>query len=112
MDFGFYYDPAAGLLRGGFWDEPPPGCSTLGNYRGGPDVYYTCHHYGALNTEPRIASYIGIAEGQIPADALLQGWRTFPTTCDWGWQEMQPAGVTRNYLGRRRLRGPLHLPRA
>ena len=28
MDFGFYYDPAAGLIRGGFWDEPPPQCST------------------------------------------------------------------------------------
>ena len=22
--------------------------AALGNYRGGPDVYYTCHHYGAL----------------------------------------------------------------
>ena len=26
-------------------------------------------------------------------------WRTFPTTCDWSWQEMKPAGVTRTYLG-------------
>ena len=64
MDFGFYYDPAArgtdfpaGLIRGGFWDEAPPGCSVVGNYRGrGPDVWYTCHHYGSFNTEPRIAS--------------------------------------------------------
>ena len=23
MDFGYYYDPAAGLLRGGFWVDPP-----------------------------------------------------------------------------------------
>ena len=23
MDFGSYYDPAAGLLRGGFWVDPP-----------------------------------------------------------------------------------------
>ncbi len=68
MDFGFYYDPGAGLLRGGFWDEPSNQCTTNSNYRqDGPDVYYTCHHYGALNTEPRIASYIGIAEGDIPA---------------------------------------------
>ena len=71
MDFGFYYDPNAkadvGLIRGGFWVEQPPGCSTLDNYRDrGPEVYYTCHHYGAFNTEPRIASYIGIATGQIP----------------------------------------------
>ena len=63
MDFGFYYDPAAGLLRGGFWDAPPPGARSQGNYRGrGPNVFYTCHHYGSLNTEPRIASYIAIAK--------------------------------------------------
>ena len=100
MDFGFYYDPGAGLLRGGFWDEPSNQCTTTGNYRQeGPDVYYTCHHYGALNTEPRIASYIGIAEGDIPATHYYKLWRTFPATCDWGWQEMQPAGVTRTYLG-------------
>jgi hypothetical protein len=98
MDFGFYYDPAAGLIRGGFWDELPPGCSTQGNYRGGTPVYYTCHHYGAFNTEPRIASYIGIAEGQIPPTHYFKGWRTFPATCDWSWQEMQPQGVTRTYL--------------
>jgi hypothetical protein len=100
MDFGFYYDPAAGLIRGGFWDEPPPGCSVLDNYRDrGPDVYYTCHHYGALNTEPRIASYIGIAWGQIPPSHYYRMWRTFPNTCDWSWQEMRPDGVTRTYLG-------------
>ena len=34
MDFGFYYDPQAGLLRGGFWDTAPGGCSTPGTYRG------------------------------------------------------------------------------
>jgi hypothetical protein len=100
MDFGFYYDPAAGLLRGGFWVEAPPGCSVLGNYRGrGPDVYYTCHHYGALNTEPRIASYIGIAKDGIPATHYFKMWRTFPDTCDWSWQEMSPEGVIRTYLG-------------
>jgi Putative glucoamylase/Protein of unknown function (DUF3131) len=100
MDFGFYYDPAAGLIRGGFWDEPPPGCFVLDNYRDrGPDVYYTCHHYGALNTEPRIASYIGIAHGQIPPTHYYKMWRTFPDTCDWSWQEMRPEGVTRTYLG-------------
>ena len=25
--------PRHGLIRGGFWDEPPPGCSVLDNYR-------------------------------------------------------------------------------
>jgi hypothetical protein len=100
MDFGYYYDPAAGLLRGGFWDAPPPGCSIAGNYQGDPvNVYYTCHHYGTFNTEPRIASYIGIAWGQVPPEHYFKMWRTFPGTCDWGWHEMQPQGVTRTYLG-------------
>lgn len=107
MDFGFYYDPAArgadipaGLIRGGFWDEVPPGCSVLDNYRDrGPDVWYTCHHYGAFNTEPRIASYLGIAFGQIPAAHYFAGWRTFPPTCDWSWQEQQPVGRPASHLG-------------
>ncbi|MGZ8687709.1 MAG: glucoamylase family protein [Gaiellaceae bacterium] len=94
MDFGFYYDPSVGLLRGGAWTEPPPDCSVPSG-----DVYYTCHHYGSLNTEPRIASYIGIARGQVPATHYFKMWRTFPETCDWGWQEMRPEGVTRTYLG-------------
>jgi len=94
MDFGFYYDPNVGLLRGGAWTEAPPNCSVPSG-----DVYYTCHHYGSLNTEPRIASYIGIARGQVPATHYFKMWRTFPPTCDWGWQEMRPEGVTRTYLG-------------
>ena len=95
MDFGAFYDPAAGLLRGGFWVDPPGITCTF------PDrgVLYTCHHYGTLNTEPRIASYLGIAFGQVPASHYFRMWRTFPDTCDWGWQEQQPQGVTRTYLG-------------
>jgi hypothetical protein len=105
MDFGFYYDPAAkadvGLIRGGFWDEPPPGCSIVGNYRDrGPDVYYTCHHYGAFNSEPRIASYLGIATGQIPAKHYFGPWRTFPAdSCDWSWSDHGGIGEWRKYLG-------------
>src|SRR5215204_5834986 len=100
MDFGFYYDPEQGLIRGGFWDAAPSGCSVPGNYRErGPTVYYTCHHYGSLNTEPRIASYWGITRDQIPATHYYKMWRTFPNTCDWSWQEMRPEGVTRTYFG-------------
>lgn len=100
MDFSFYYDPQAGLLRGGAWVDPPPGCSVKDNYLDrGSDVYYTCHHYGALNTEPRIASYIGIAKDGIPATHYFKMWRTFPNTCDWSWQEMQPEGEMHTYLG-------------
>jgi hypothetical protein len=93
MDFGFFYDdgyngkPNIGLLKGGYWPS-------MRDCQG-----YTCFDYGTLNTEPRIASYIGIARGQIPPTHYFKMWRTFPDTCDWSWQEMKPIGVTRNYLG-------------
>jgi hypothetical protein len=96
MDFGYYYDPAEGQMRGGFWPDPPPDCSV---YDAAKNVYFTCHHYGALNTEPRIASYIAIARGQVPATHYFKLFRTFLDNCDWSWQEMKPAGVHRTYLG-------------
>jgi hypothetical protein len=105
MDFGCYYDPNAkadvGLIRGGFWaTDDAPGGGAVGDYCGmGEDVLYTGHHYGAFNTEPRIASYIGIALGQIPAEHYFGGWRTFPDTCDWSWPETKPIGEWRSYLG-------------
>lgn len=99
MDFGFYYDPAAGLLRGGFWDDTAPAGCVQANYRGGDPVCYTGHHYGSLNTEPRIASYIAIAKDGVPGSHYFKMWRTFPADCGWNWQEMQPEGVTRTYEG-------------
>jgi hypothetical protein len=111
MDFGCYYDEnakgpdaGAGLIRGGFWLEggTPPGSDGFprDDYCGmGETVVYTGHHYGAFNTEPRIASYIGIALDQIPPEHYFGGWRTFPDTCDWNWQEAKPAGEWRTYLG-------------
>jgi Protein of unknown function (DUF3131)./Uncharacterized protein conserved in bacteria (DUF2329). len=107
MNFGFYYDPhargatfPAGLLRGGFWDEQPPGCSIKGNYPGiGPDVWYTCNTYDVTVTEPRIATYLGIAFGQIPRQAYFATYRTFPSSCDWSWVEQRPVGFTATYLG-------------
>lgn len=107
MNFGCYYDPnakgaAPGLIRGGFWldGDAPPGGWPIGDYCDmGEDVAYTGHHYGAFNTEPRIASYIGIALGQIPPEHYYAGWRTFPDTCDWSWPETKPIGVWQTYLG-------------
>ena len=77
MDFGFFYNPAsardgvdAGFDRGGFWDADPGGCTVVDNYRHrGPDVWYTCNSYDTAVTEARIALYVGIARGQIPAKA-------------------------------------------
>ncbi|MEU2614244.1 glucoamylase family protein [Micromonospora sp. NPDC007271] len=106
MDFGYYYNPAERQIRGGFWVESPPGCSVPGNYRGGPDVWYTCHHYGAFNTEPRIASYLGIAAGQIPPEHYFGMFRTFPAEgCDWSWSEQRAVGEWRTYLGVRVFEG-------
>jgi hypothetical protein len=99
MDFGYYYNPAENQIRGGFWLEPQPG-SVPGNYRGGETVYYTGHHYGAFNTEPRMASYLGIAAGQIPQKHYFGTWRTFPNAnCDWAWTEQRAVGEEREYLG-------------
>ncbi|MEO6712286.1 MAG: glucoamylase family protein [Mycobacteriales bacterium] len=105
MDFGYYYNPVENQIRGGFWVEPVPG-SIPGNYRGGATVYYTGHHYGAFNTEPRMASYLGIASGQIPQRHYFGTFRTFPgDNCDWSWTEQKATGEWQEYLGVRVYEG-------
>ncbi|MDQ1584662.1 MAG: hypothetical protein QOH80_27 [Actinomycetota bacterium] len=113
MDFGYYYDPAENQIRGGFWKDPPAECNVAGNYRAGTTVYYTCHHYGAFNTEPRMASYLGIAAQQIPTKHYFGTWRTFPPIqngdpCYWGWTEQKPTGVYRTYEGVEVFEGAYH----
>ena len=83
MNFHFFYDPfdAAdpsahpGLLWGGFFPE---------------EAAYTSFHYGTLNTEPRIASYVGIARGDIPADHYYRMRR--------GDRDTSASSPTRTYL--------------
>jgi len=103
MDFSCYYDPAVNQIRGGFWDDDPDqDAAVKGDYcEMGEEVWFTGHHYGAFNTEPRIASYLGIADGQIPPKHYFGTFRTFPKTdnCDWAWTETEPNGDWRNYLG-------------
>ena len=107
MNFKMYYNPEAGvgkagLMKGGFWDgEPKPGDAIqVGNFLGsGPDVNYTAFHYDTTVSETRIASYIAIARGQVPAKLYFGTWRTFPATEDWKWHEQQPTGRNRTYLG-------------
>jgi len=118
MNFGFYYNPDAttaagnkGLIAGGFWDTPPAGCSLP---RAG--VWFTCNHYDITVTEPRIATYLGIGAGQIPASAYYTTMRTLPDNCDYSWQEMQPQGPTTTingitvYEGSYRYRGITFVP--
>ena len=113
MDFGCYYNAAenapAGQIRGGFWDtDPQEAAAVKGHYCGGPDVWYTGHHYGAFNTEPRIASYLGIAAGQIPEQHYFGTYRTFPNdNCDWSWTETKPVGSWKTYEGVRVFEGAL-----
>ena len=125
MDFGYYYNPAENQIRGGFWLEDPtpdavPQVEVLDNYRddsGTNDVWYTGHHYGAFNTEPRMASYLGIAAGQIPQKHYFGTFRTFQSeNCDYAWTEQSAVGHYETYLGQRvfegayRYRGKMLIP--
>jgi hypothetical protein len=83
MHFGFYYRPEVNRIA--FHVTPSTGASPC------------C--YDTIVSESRIASYIGIFTGEIPAKEYFGAWRTFPATCDWNWHETQPVGVTRTYLG-------------
>jgi hypothetical protein len=84
MDFGFYYRPARNQIL--FHYVPSTGQEAC------------C--YDTIVSESRIASYIGIAKGEIPARHYFGAVRSFPDTCEDGsWQETKPLGVTRRYLG-------------
>ena len=83
MHFGFYYRPNANRIA--FFYAPSDGESPC------------C--YDTIVSESRIASYIGIATGEIPAKEYFGAWRTFPDSCDWSWQETKPVGFHQTYLG-------------
>jgi hypothetical protein len=120
MDFSWFYDedygtappaggPVGGQISGGFWvDQPGTTCADLTSLKPGTEpVYQTCHRYGAFNTEPRMASYLGIAAGQIPAKHYWGPVRTFPNTCDWSWIETKPVGDWATYDGYQIFEGAL-----
>jgi len=83
MNFGFYYRPDVNRVLFHF----APSTKT------GPCCYDT------VVSESRIVDYIGISRGQLPQKEYYGRWRSFPSTCDWGWQETRPVGVTRRYFG-------------
>jgi hypothetical protein len=106
MRWDMFYNTNAprkpGLMHGGFFIVQPPNRTDgfYGNHIGiGPDVWYTNHHYDTTVSETRITSYLGIMTGQVPANHYFAMWRTFPDDCGWNWQEMQPVGESRTYLG-------------
>jgi hypothetical protein len=83
MHFGFYYRPDVNRIA--FHVVPSTGESPC------------C--YDTIVSESRIASYIGIATGELPPKEYFGAWRTFPETCDWSWQETRPVGFHRTHLG-------------
>ncbi|MBL0058795.1 MAG: DUF3131 domain-containing protein [Elusimicrobia bacterium] len=82
MDFSRFYDPEIGQLWGGF-DAAQNKPST--------------NHYGLLCTEPRIASYIGIAKGDLPREHWYRLFRVLPD--EWDWQNQKPQGQLRTIGG-------------
>jgi hypothetical protein len=83
MNFGFYYRPNVNRILFHF----------------APDTGEAPCCYDTVVSESRIASYIGIAKGELPQREYYGAWRSFPDSCDWSWQETRPLGVHRSYLG-------------
>jgi hypothetical protein len=83
MDFGFYYRPADNRILFHYVVETgeAPCC------------------YDTYVSESRIASYIGVAKGEIPPQVVFGTWRSFGDSCDWSWTETKPVGFTRTYFG-------------
>ena len=85
MNFGIFYDNGdqstnvnAGQMYGGYLADEGPA-----NF-----------HYGLLNTETRIAAYIGIGTHTMPGDVW---WRTFRTLPASDGQGQTPQGYNVNY---------------
>jgi RTX calcium-binding nonapeptide repeat (4 copies)/Putative glucoamylase/Protein of unknown function (DUF3131) len=83
MDFGFYYRPDVNRI--------------LFHYTPSTGEQACC--YDTVVSESRIASYLGIANGQIPRQEYFGSLRAFPDTCDFSFQEREPAGTNNVYFG-------------
>jgi hypothetical protein len=89
MDFRFFYDPYnpadpldhPGQFHVGYWLEK--------------QQFYG--HYGMLNTEARILSYLGMTLDQLPPDLYYRMFRTLPENL--APQSQSPRGETRDYSG-------------
>jgi hypothetical protein len=95
MDFRFFYDP----YEAGDPDAHP-GQLRVGYVAGERTLF---GHFGMLNSEARIASYLGIMRKQLPREHYYRLYRTLPEK--FGPQEQVPQGVDREYLGVRVFEG-------
>ena len=75
-------------------------------YRPDDGSYYG--HYGMLNTEARIGSYLGIARGQLPAELYYRMFRTLPEGL--AAQEQAPRGEIPRVSRGQALRGIVRVP--
>jgi hypothetical protein len=84
MNFSIYYRADVNRIR--FFYDPanPPNSACC---------------YDTVVSESRIASYIGIANGQLPQREYFGAWRAFPATCAYSFQETKPSGPTNTYFG-------------
>lgn len=70
----FFYDPVERQMFHGFYEHLE---------------VYSNYHYGAFYTEPRVASYMAIARGDVPEEHWFEGLiRTFPD--NYAWQTQMP----------------------
>ena len=94
------HDARSGCSRAASGTATPAAQRSSGQLprHGGPDVKYTGFHYDTTVSETRIASYIAIARGQVPAAHYFGTYRAFPAGLDFS-QERRPTGGTRTYLG-------------
>jgi hypothetical protein len=83
MNFSLYYRPDVNRIL--FYYAPSTGEAPC------------C--YDTVVSESRIASYIGIANGQIPQRDYFGTNRAFPATCAYSFQETLPSGPTNTYFG-------------
>jgi hypothetical protein len=82
MDFGVYYRPDRNQI---LFHIVPGGDSPC------------C--YDTIVSESRIAYYVGVEKGDLPAKVFYGPNRTFPDSCDWSWLETRPSGFMRTYDG-------------
>ena len=66
MDFGFFYDPALGQMRHGYWVDSQV-----------PSLF----HYGVFYTESRLGSFVAIGKGDVPQSHWFSMVRTYPASC-------------------------------
>jgi hypothetical protein len=83
MNFGFFYRPDMNRIM----------------FHYVPDTGGVACCYDTVVSESRIASYIGIARGQIPPSVHFGTNRSWPDICESSWTETRPVGFTRTYYG-------------